>query len=118
MTPPVKVIEGYVHNGRVGVLVEVALDTSFTADLPEFKQLVKDLALQVAAVPAATVEALMVQAFVKDGALTVGDLLANASRHLGERIVVTRFVRWDTEPPLSPEPPRAPAVAVRSRKAT
>ena len=44
------VIDAYVHpGGRVGVLVEVNCETDFVARTPEFKQLVRDLALQVAA---------------------------------------------------------------------
>jgi elongation factor Ts len=115
MTLPVKVIEGYVHSAHIGVLVEIALDTSFTAGMPEFKQLAKDLALQVAAVPVATVEDLMDQLFVKDSAVTVAEVIAKTSSHLGERIVVTRFVRWDSEGSSdpAPEPPGAPATAAR-----
>lgn len=103
------------HSGRIGVLVEIALDTSFTAGMVEFKQLARDLALQIAAAPVETVGALMAQTFVKDSAVTVADLIASASGHLGERIVVTRFVRWDTEE-SQPEPPDAPAVAARARR--
>ena len=113
-----KVIDGYVHSGRIGVLVEIALETSFTAGMAEFKQLAKDLALQIAAFPVQTVDALMAQAFVKDNAVSVAEVIAKASAHLGERIVVTRFVRWDTEDSQSqgPAPPSAPAVAAHARK--
>jgi len=119
MTPPVKVIEGYVHSAHIGVLIEIALDTSFTAGMPEFKQLAKDLALQVAAGPVATVGDLMNQVFVKDSAVTVAELIENTSKHLGERVVVTRFVRWDSGglSDQAPEPPGAPAVAARMPRA-
>jgi elongation factor Ts len=116
MSHPHRVIESYVHGGRIGVLLEIGLDTSFTAGLPEFKQLAKDLALQVAAVPVGTIEELLAQVYVKDNALTVAQILGNASRQLGERIAVTRFVRWDTEAPQPSEPPRTPAVAARAGK--
>jgi len=113
-----RTIESYVHNGRIGVLVEFALDTDFTARLPEFKQLTRDLALQVAAAPVSTVEELLAQTYVKDETLTVDELISNASRHLGERIAITRFVRWDAEAKQSPpsEPPRELAAAARVRK--
>jgi elongation factor Ts len=43
-------VDAYVHpGGRVGVLVEVNCETDFVARTQEFKQLVRDLALQVAA---------------------------------------------------------------------
>ena len=118
MKPEVRVIEAYVHNGRVGVLVELALETSFTAAMAEFKQLARDLAVQVAAAPIASVEVLVEQSFVKDPSMLVAQLIAKASRHLGEQIVVTRFVRWEVEAgaPFSPEPtPTAAAAAGLSR---
>jgi elongation factor Ts len=39
----------YVHNGRVGVLVEVNCETDFVARNEDFQALVKELALQIAA---------------------------------------------------------------------
>ena len=61
-------VGSYIHpGGRVGVLIEVNCETDFVAKTPEFQQLVKDLAMQVAAsepryvrrdeVPAAVLEA-------------------------------------------------------------
>lgn len=43
-------VESYIHlGGRVGVLIEVNCETDFVAKTDEFKQLVRDLAMQVAA---------------------------------------------------------------------
>ena len=42
-------IVSYVHDGRIGVLVEVNCETDFVAKTDDFKDLAKDLALQVAA---------------------------------------------------------------------
>jgi elongation factor Ts len=42
-------IEAYVHNGRIGVLVELNCETDFVARTEDFKNLAHDLALQVAA---------------------------------------------------------------------
>lgn len=42
-------IANYVHNGRVGVLLELNSETDFVAKNSDFKDLAKDLALQVAA---------------------------------------------------------------------
>ena len=45
-------VESYIHTGgRIGVLVEVNCETDFVARREEFKQLVKDVAMQVAACP-------------------------------------------------------------------
>ena len=61
-------VSAYIHlGGNLGVLIEVNCETDFVARTPEFQQLVKDLAMQVAAaaprwvsrseVPAAELEA-------------------------------------------------------------
>lgn len=44
------IVDSYLHGeGRVGVLIEVNIETDFAARNEDFKQLVKDLAMQVAA---------------------------------------------------------------------
>lgn len=43
------VIDSYVHDGRIGVLVEVNCETDFVARTEEFKALAHEIALQVAA---------------------------------------------------------------------
>ena len=43
-------VESYIHgNGRIGVLVEVNIETDFAAKNEEFKSFVKDIAMQIAA---------------------------------------------------------------------
>ena len=42
-------VESYVHGGRIGVLVEVNSETDFVAKTDEFKDFVKDIAMQIAA---------------------------------------------------------------------
>ena len=60
-------VESYIHgNGRIGVLVEVNIETDFAAENDDFKAFVKDVAMQIAAgkpeyvrkeeVPAAMIE--------------------------------------------------------------
>ncbi len=41
-------IGSYVHNGKIGVLLEVNCETDFVARNEEFQQLVKDICLQIA----------------------------------------------------------------------
>lgn len=44
------IVESYIHGGgRIGVLLEVNCETDFVAMSDEFKQLVRDIALQIAA---------------------------------------------------------------------
>lgn len=43
------IIEGYVHDGKIGVLVEVLTETDFVAKNSDFREFVKNLALQIVA---------------------------------------------------------------------
>jgi elongation factor Ts len=43
------VIGAYIHNGKIGVMVEVNCETDFVARNPDFQTLVKDLAMHIAA---------------------------------------------------------------------
>lgn len=42
-------VDAYIHGGRIGVLVEVNSETDFVAKTDEFKEFVKDIAMQIAA---------------------------------------------------------------------
>lgn len=83
----------YSHDGRIGVVVEVNCETEFVAKTDEFKELVKDLSLQIAATDAETVDELMDSEFIKDPAKTVKDLINDHIAKLGENIVIRRFSR-------------------------
>jgi elongation factor Ts len=133
-------VGSYIHiGGKIGVLVEVNCETDFVARNADFQQLVKDLAMQIAAAnprvvsrdevtpalleqereiyraqaratgkPDAVVEkivdgkmekfyaenCLLEQPFVKDTAISVGELLSQNIAKIGENIVVRRFTRY------------------------
>mgnify|MGYP001582630722 len=86
-------IEGYVHAGRIGALVEVGCETDFVARNDEFKYLVKELAIQIASMNPQTVEELLTQEYFRDQSQTVGDLLNQMIAKLGEKLEVVRFQR-------------------------
>lgn len=86
-------IGSYVHDGRIGVLVEVNCETDFVAKTDEFKELVKDLCLHIAASDPENESELLKQPFVKDPAKTVEDVVKQANAKLGENIVLRRFSR-------------------------
>lgn len=104
------VVESYIHgDGRIGVIVEVNCETDFVARTETFRQLARDIAMQVAAMNPAAVElvdvpadepnpeerALLTQPFIKDGGSTVADLVQEAISQTGENIRVTRFARFE-----------------------
>jgi len=46
------IVETYIHNGaKLGVMVEVNCETDFVAKRPEFKELARNIAMQIAACP-------------------------------------------------------------------
>jgi elongation factor Ts len=135
-------IGSYIHTGaRVGVLVEVNCETDFVARGEIFQELIRNVAMQIAACPSVDyvkvddipsdvaerekqIEmgrddlagkkeemkerivagrigkrlkemALMDQAYIKDSALTVDELVKQVSGKVGENIQVRRFVRFN-----------------------
>ena len=133
-------IGSYIHmGGRIGVLVEVNCESDFVARTDDFNNLVKELAMHIAAasptwvrreeIPADAIEkeksiyraqmansgkpdnvlekiiegklgsfysqfVLLDQPSVRDGAVTISQLVAQASAKTGENIQINRFVRF------------------------
>ncbi|MGD9015015.1 MAG: elongation factor Ts [Candidatus Omnitrophota bacterium] len=110
-------IESYIHTGnKLGVLLEVNCETDFVARNPDFCRFTKDLAMQITAtsplyikkedVPKKAIDkledkeafykenCLMEQAFIKDPAITIKDLLADLVAKLSENVVIRRFTRY------------------------
>ncbi|MCX5948156.1 MAG: translation elongation factor Ts [Cyanobacteria bacterium] len=134
-------VGSYIHTGaRVGVLVEVNCETDFVARGELFQELVRNVAMQIAAcpnveyvstddIPSAVADrekaiemgrddldgkpeamkvkivegrigkrlkelALLEQAFIRDNAITVGEMVKQAAGKTGENIQVRRFSRY------------------------
>jgi elongation factor Ts len=133
-------IGSYIHlGGRIGVLVEVNCESDFVARTDDFNNLVKEVAMHIAAadpkwvrredVPAEAIEkeksiyraqmekenkpahvidkiiegklgsfysqfVLLEQPSIRDTAVTISQLVAQASAKTGENIQVSRFVRF------------------------
>jgi elongation factor Ts len=133
-------IGSYIHmGGKIGVLVEVNCESDFVARTEDFSNLVKEVAMHIAAaeprwvrredVPADVVEkeksiyraqmekenkppqvmdkivegklgsfyaqfVLLEQPSVRDSAVTIAQLVAQASAKTGENIQISRFVRF------------------------
>lgn len=87
------IVEVYSHAGKVGVLVELLCETDFVARTDDFKNLAHELALQIASMNPSSVEELLSQEYIRDGTLTVDQLVKSVSGKLGENIQVGRFER-------------------------
>lgn len=104
-------VECYIHaGGRIGAMVEVNCETDFVARTDAFKTLAHDLAMQVAATGPVSVSeedlppdaegnpeeiCLLRQAFIKDSARTVQEIVQDAIALTGENIQVRRFARFE-----------------------
>lgn len=106
------VIDSYIHaGGRIGVLVELNCETDFVANTDEFRQLARNVALQVAAMSPRFVSpddragtdaegtdaelCLLSQPYIRDASRTVGDLVKDTIAKTKENVRVRRFERFE-----------------------
>jgi elongation factor Ts len=110
-------VEAYIHTGnKIGVVVEVNCETDFVARSEDFCRFTRDVAIHIAAsnpkyvkkedVPAPSLakeadkeayikaHCLLSQAFVKDPAKSIQDLLNELVAKISENIIISRFVRY------------------------
>ena len=115
------VVESYIHSGgRIGALVEVSSETDFVARNPEFRELARNIAMQIAAMSPLVVSedeltqetraellkehgdekkaleaaVLLRQPYIKDNSKTIGDLVTQVAASTGENVRVRRFARF------------------------
>ena len=88
-------IHSYVHNGRIGVILELRAETDFVVRSEPFQGLAKELGMQIAASAPANTEELLAQPYIKDDSKTVKDVINEVIARVGENIVVSQFYRID-----------------------
>ncbi|OHA62060.1 MAG: translation elongation factor Ts [Candidatus Wildermuthbacteria bacterium RIFCSPHIGHO2_01_FULL_45_20] len=88
-------ITSYVHGtGKIGVLVDIRCETDFVARSDDFKEVSREIALQVASMDPSSVEELLRQPYIKENSRTVKELISDYIAKLGENIVIHRFSRF------------------------
>lgn len=88
-------IATYTHStGMIATMVELLCETDFVAANDEFRQLARDIAMQVAAMGAENVEELLQQDFIKDPEKTVELVIKSLSGKIGEKMILSRFQRF------------------------
>lgn len=102
-------VDSYIHTGgRIGVLVEVNCETDFVARGDQFKELVRDVAMQVAACPNVEyvrVEDIPEEVVAKEKEIEKGrDDLAGKPDNIKEKIVEGRIGKRLNELALMPQP--------------
>lgn len=89
-------VDSYIHqNGKVGSLVSVMCETDFVARTMEFKLLVHEISMQVAAMNPKDIDSLLKQEYIRDSSKTIGGLIKETIAKLGENIVVKEFKRFE-----------------------
>ncbi len=86
-------VQSYVHNERIGVLLEIRAETDFVVRSEPFRALAKDVAMQIAAVAPENVEALLAQPCIKDESKPIKDLLSEVIAKVGENVTIKQFSR-------------------------
>lgn len=89
------IIESYVHNNRVGVMLELFCETDFVGRSDPFRELAHDLALQIAAMNPKDNKELLEAAYIRDEKLTVSELVKGVIAKVGENIKIGRFIRYE-----------------------
>jgi elongation factor Ts len=106
------VVAAYVHaGGQVGSLVELHCQTDFVARSEGFRQLAREIAMQVAATapvylsvaeaPAGMADderkraVLLLQGYIRDERQTVQGLLVERGAAFGEEVRIARFARFE-----------------------
>lgn len=87
-------LESYIHNGRVGVLLELRMETDFVARAEPVKELAHNLAMHIAAMNPEDIGALLSQPYVKDESQTVESVIKHTIAKVGENIRVAKFMRY------------------------
>ena len=88
-------IHSYVHNGRIGVLLDLRAETDFVVRSEPFRALAHELAMQIAAVPATNPDELLGQPYIKNESRTVKDIIGDLIAKVGENITVNGFYRME-----------------------
>lgn len=86
-------IFSYVHNERIGVILDLRAETDFVARSEPFRDLAKEITMQIAAMMPENTVALLAQPYIKDESKTVNDIINDVIAIVGENIRVNNFSR-------------------------
>ena len=88
-------IESYVHNDRIGVLLDLRAETDFVVRSEPFRLLSHELVMQIAAMVPQNIEELLKQPYIKDESKTIHDLIKEVIARVGENIRINNFYRLE-----------------------
>lgn len=85
----------YVHQGRIGVLLDLRAETDFVVRSEPFRELAQELLMQIAAMGPEDVDSLLEQPYVRDDKKTIGDVIKEVIAKVGENIKINSFSRLE-----------------------
>jgi elongation factor Ts len=88
-------IYSYVHNERIGVLLDLRAETDFVVRSDPFRELAKEIAMQIAAMAPQNIDELLSQPYIKNESKTVKDLVNETIAKVGENIKINNFFRME-----------------------
>ena len=103
-------IESYIHQGRIGAMVEINCETDFVARGDDFRELARNVAMQVASMnpryltkdemPETEVAppqdaALLEMPFIREPSKTIQDLVNDVRVKTKENVRIRRFIRFE-----------------------
>jgi len=88
-------IYSYIHTGgKVGTLVHLSCETDFVAKTDDFKNLCREIAMQVCVGDYKDAAEVLSAEYIRDSDKKVGDLIIAATAKMGEKIELKRFVKF------------------------
>jgi len=86
-------VHSYVHNGRIGVLVDLRAETDFVVRSEPFQKLAHEVAMHISAAAPKNVDELLAQPYIRDESKTVKDLVNDVIAKVGENVSINQFYR-------------------------
>lgn len=89
------IIETYAHQGKIGVMLELACESDFVAKNDQFKELAHEIAMQIASMNPKDTAELLEGTYIRDESLTMQKLIEQVTLKIGENIQIKRFIRYE-----------------------
>jgi elongation factor Ts len=88
-------VHSYIHgNGKVGSLVMLGCETDFVAKTDDFKNLCKEVAMQVCVEDYSDVEELLQAEYIRDPSKKILDLVNETTAKVGEKVEIVKFTKF------------------------
>jgi len=84
-------IVSYIHNDRIGVLLDIRCETDFVARTDDFRGLAHNIAMHIAAMNPGNIETLFAEPFIKDQSISIENLVKGVIAKVGENIRIEKF---------------------------